>query len=124
MSKRILNIDDDPSISKIVKTVLAKEGYDVVTYSNPEEGLDAAIQGGFDLYILDVMMPGMDGYQICNKIKTNPSTAEVPVIFLTAKSEMVDMLHGYFQGAQMYLSKPFTSTTLLEKVKEIFGESE
>lgn len=124
MSKRILVVDDEPDIVEVVKTRLEMGGYEVITASNGPEGLKAAKEGKPDLLLLDVSMPGMDGFEVLTKLKADPDIASIPVIMLTAKSEF-----KYIEKAQElkvtdYIIKPFKSDELLRWVnKYIRGSS-
>ena len=112
----IMIIDDDKNILRLVKLNLEKEGYDVSTYSDGQEGLDAFKNQQFSLVLLDIMLPGMDGWQICREIR---KTSDVPIIMLTAKSEVFDKVLGLELGADDYIAKPFDSKELMARVKAV-----
>jgi two-component system response regulator VicR len=112
--KKILIIEDEKSISDIVKFNLAKEGFRVETAYDGQEGLDKALAGDFDLVLLDVMLPSMDGFEICRKLRQNSA---VPIIMLTAKEEEVDKVLGLELGADDYVTKPFGLRELIARVK-------
>lgn len=115
MKKRILAVDDDPTAVGAMRQILSQKGYEVVTARNADEAL-GLIDSGFDLFILDVAMPGMTGFELCRKIRANPATQDTPVIFLTAKGLLVDMAEGQEAGSDLYLVKPILATKLLNMV--------
>ncbi|MBQ3390752.1 MAG: response regulator transcription factor [Firmicutes bacterium] len=112
--KRILIIEDEVSISDIVKFNLVKEGYEVETAYDGEEGLKKALGADFDLILLDIMLPHVDGFQVCRKVR---ETSNVPIIMVTAKEEEVDKVLGLELGADDYLTKPFGMRELIARVK-------
>jgi two-component system response regulator VicR len=112
--KKILIIEDEKSISDIVKFNLKKEGFQTDTAYDGGEGLDKALAGDFDLILLDVMLPGIDGFEICRKIRERSS---VPIIMLTAKEEEVDKVLGLELGADDYITKPFGLRELIARIK-------
>ena len=112
--KRILIIEDEVSISDIVKFNLVKEGYEVETAYDGEEGLRKALGADFDLSLLDIMLPHVDGFQVCRKVR---ETSSVPIIMVTAKEEEVDKVLGLELGADDYLTKPFGMRELIARVK-------
>ncbi len=112
--KRILNNEAEVSISDIVKFNLVKEGYEVETAYDGEEGLRKALGADFDLILLDIMLPHVDGFQVCRKVR---ETSSVPIIMVTAKEEEVDKVLGLELGADDYLTKPFGMRELIARVK-------
>lgn len=127
--KRILVADDEPKIVKFLHEFLSREGFEVTSVSNGEEAVSAAAGGAFDLIILDIMMPVMDGYEACRRIRDK---ADVPIIMLSAKNEPIDRVMGLTVGSDDYLAKPFDTSELLLRVKAVLkrtagrptGESE
>ena len=115
--KQILVVDDDRNLRKIIATNLELAGYDVTAAANGEEALTALEQLQPDLVILDVMMPAMDGYEVARRIRAHPVNARVPIIMLTAKSEVEDKISGFDAGADDYITKPFGPQELLARVK-------
>lgn len=113
-NKKILIIEDEKSISDIVKFNLTKEGFETDTAFDGQEGLDKAIKGDFDLILLDVMLPTMDGFEICKRIREKSA---VPIIMLTAKEEEVDKVLGLELGADDYITKPFSLRELIARIK-------
>lgn len=112
--KQILVVDDERSISDILKINLEKEGYLVLTAADGEEGLKLALREEVDLVLLDVMLPKMDGFEVCKKIRQK---SEVPIVMLTARSEEIDKILGLELGADDYVTKPFSVRELLARVK-------
>ncbi|HWC14790.1 MAG TPA: response regulator [Actinomycetota bacterium] len=115
--KRILIADDDPVILRLLQVNLELEGYEVVTANNGQEAVDAAGVQKPDLVILDIMMPRLDGYQACEKLKADHTTKDIPVIFLSAKAQQGDIDRGKSYGVVDYLTKPFDPSELLEVVE-------
>jgi DNA-binding response OmpR family regulator len=114
--KKILAVDDDATALGALRQILVQKGYDVSTAPNGHDALKALAAGHFDLVILDVSMPGMTGYDVCRKIRQEPKTQDLPVIFLTAKGMLVDMTEGEDAGSDLYLIKPVLATKLLNMV--------
>ena len=119
---RILLTEDDPSFGSVLRDYLELHNFDVVLASNGSAGLQMSQKRDFDLCILDVMMPEMDGFSLAREIRKR--TPEVPFIFLTAKSLKADVLEGYKIGADDYITKPFDSDLLLYKIRAILKRSE
>jgi len=113
VGKRILVVDDDENILNLEKTILEQKGFSVTTAGGGNEALKVLSQEGFDLILLDVMMPEVDGFTVCRKIKDDPRLKEIPVIFLTAKGGGDALAEGFESGAVMYINKPFTANKLL-----------
>ncbi len=114
MSKKILIVEDEKSISDIIKFNLEKEGYETLTAYDGEEGLSMALGDKPDLVLLDVMLPKMDGFAVCKKIR---ETSLVPVIMVTAKEEEIDKVLGLELGADDYITKPFSMRELMARIK-------
>ncbi len=117
----ILIIDDDPDICEIVKVNLEGAGYDVAVANDGESGLSQAFEIHPDLVILDVLMPGLDGWQVLDRLSTDNRTVRMPVILLTCKGDDQDVLHGLSIGAVEYVTKPFYPEDLVASVKIILG---
>ena len=118
MNARILVVDDEEDICAILKFNLSKEGYEVVTANSAEESLTLDI-ASFNLLLLDVMMGGMSGFELTGKLKTDPKTAGVPVIFITARDTEDDAVEGLDLGADDYISKPFSIREVVSRVKAV-----
>jgi len=118
MSKKqkILAVDDHPVNRKILEGILEKD-YEILTAANGVDALKICMGEPIDLVLLDIMMPEMDGYEVCEKIKANLSTKHIPVIFLTAKTKTKDIVKGFDVGGVDYVTKPFKKVELLARVK-------
>ena len=121
-AKRILVCDDDPVILRLLEVNLELEGFEVLTGNNGQEGVEIALREIPDLVILDIMMPRMDGYEACKRIKDDATTRDVPVVFLSAKAQAADIEKGKSYGVIEYLTKPFDPTDLTDLVFQILGE--
>ena len=113
MPKRILVVDDDENILNLEKTILEQKGFDVTGAGVGAEALRLLAERQFDLVLLDVMMPEVDGFAVCRHIKDDPRLKDIPVIFLTAKGGGDALAEGFESGAVMYINKPFTANKLL-----------
>ena len=113
---KILVVDDEQDLLEILKFNLETEGYEVETAASAEEALTLDI-GSFNLMLLDVMMGGMSGFAMARKLKDNPATAAIPIIFLTARDTENDTLTGFSLGADDYISKPFSIREVLVRVR-------
>ena len=118
MNARILVVDDEEDICAILKFNLSKEGYEVVTANSAEEALTLDI-ASFNLLLLDVMMGGMSGFELTHRLKADPATADVPVIFITARDTEDDAVEGLDIGADDYISKPFSIREVVSRVKAV-----
>jgi len=113
----ILTVDDTPANIRLLTHYLEKQGYNVITAEDGFEGFKAAIQYQPDLILLDVMMPGTDGYEVCELLKAEESTKEIPVMFLTAKTAVEDKIKGFELGAVDYITKPFNLVEIATRVQ-------
>jgi DNA-binding response OmpR family regulator len=113
MAKKILVVDDDENILNLEKTILEQKGFHVTGAGGGAEALKLLAEGNYDLVLLDVMMPEVDGFTVCRKIKEDPRLKDIPVIFLTAKGGGEALAEGFESGAVMYINKPFTAHKLL-----------
>lgn len=116
-NKKIYIVDDDANIHDLIKKYLEKEGYIVETFSSAEEVLPRLEQFFPDMFIIDIMMPGIDGYELCKKIR---SLSQLPIIMVSAKDDEFDKILGLELGGDDYLSKPFSPRELVARVKTIF----
>jgi len=119
---RILAVDDEPHILKLVSFSLAAKGFDVLEASDGLSALEVAEAEQPDLILLDVMMPALDGYEACRRLKANPKTAHIPVVMLSAKSQKAEQAVGIEAGALDYICKPFTPSDLVSQVRGFLGE--
>lgn len=117
MFKRILVIEDDKDISYLIRSHLEELGCDVSIESKGDEGLALALSGGFDLLILDLTLPGLDGLDVCRRLRERPEY--IPILMLTARSSEVDRVLGLEIGADDYLTKPFSLRELVARVKAL-----
>lgn len=113
---RVLVVDDEPEITDIVQAFLAEAGYVVEVENSPSAAVVKAREFRPDVVLLDIMMPGVDGYDICQQIKSQPDLGHVPVIFLTGKDRADDMGRSFKVGGDMFIKKPFSCERLLEIV--------
>jgi len=123
MPKKILAVDDERHIVRLVEVNLQRAGYEVVTAYDGREALEKVKSENPDLVVLDVMMPYMDGFEVLKNLKADPSTADIPVIMLTAKAQDADVFRGWQSGVDCYLTKPFNPMELLTFVKRIFDST-
>jgi len=119
----ILLVDDEPNIVMSLEFLMRKNGYQVGIARNGTEALAALAETPYDLVLLDVMMPDVDGYQVCRQLRQRPDRAATKVIFLSAKSQPADVQKGYDAGADLYIPKPFSTRQLMQKVRELLGAS-
>ena len=122
--KLILVIDDEKDILKLLQYNLEREGHQVVCAKTGEEGLEAVRAKRPDLVVLDIMMPGIDGLEVCKILRANKDSKNIPILMLTAKSSEIDQIIGLELGASDYISKPFSVKVLLARVKNIFRNQE
>ena len=116
---KILVVDDEEDILELVRYNLAREGYRVVCAASGEQALNRAGSEPFDLIVLDLMLPGIDGLEVAKKLKSKPDTRHIPIIMLTAKGEEADIVTGLELGADDYVTKPFSPRILLARVKAV-----
>ena len=120
----ILLIEDDPDIVEVIRYNLEREGYRVLIANDGELGLKTAIQASPGLVLLDLMLPGIDGLEVCRQIRSREDTQELPVIMLTAKCEEPDVVVGLEIGADDYLSKPFNPRELVARIRAVLRRIE
>ncbi len=119
--KKILVVDDEEDIVTTIKMRLEASGYEVIAASDGNAAYEKAKAESPDLIILDLMLPGMDGYQVCRLLKFDDYYKGIPIIMLTAQSQKEDREWGQKVGADLYLTKPFEPKELVEKIKEFLG---
>lgn len=122
-SHRILAVDDEQDILDLLSYNLSKEGYNVSTASDGNEALKKIRAKNFDLVILDLMMPGLQGMEFCHILRNDPKTKTLPIIILTAKTEEVDRILGLEIGADDYITKPFSPRELIARIKAVLRRS-
>ncbi len=120
---RALLIDDDQRLSSLVSEYLSQHDFDVQVAPDGERGLAAIERGDLDVVLLDLMLPGIDGLEVCRRIRSRPDVAHLPVVMLTAKGDDVDKIVGLELGADDYLAKPFNPRELLARVRAVLRRS-
>jgi len=115
----ILIVEDTPSEMELMSHYLRESGYSVTGAITAKDGMAQAIERQPDIIITDVVMPGMSGFELCRSLKKNPATEKIPIIICTSKSQEIDRLWGMKQGADAYLTKPFTREQLIRAVKVV-----
>lgn len=118
---KILIVDDSPTEMHILRTALLKHGHSIVTATSGEEALEVARVERPDLILMDVVMPGMNGFQATRKLSLDPEMKSIPVIVVSNKSQETDRIWGIRQGAKDYLTKPVSEATLVESVRKVLG---
>jgi DNA-binding response OmpR family regulator len=121
MKKTVLVIDDDEKLNSLLKDYLKQYGYSVITAAHPDSGLKMIPEHTPDIIILDIMLPGMDGFEVCKEIR---KTSDIPIIMLTARGEVTDRIVGLEIGADDYLPKPFEPRELLARMQSILRRAE
>jgi DNA-binding response OmpR family regulator len=119
---RVLAVDDEPHILKLIAFSLRAHGFEVLEASDGLSAISVAEAEHPDLILLDVMMPALDGYEACRRIKANPATADIPIFMLTAKAQAAEQQTGLDAGAMDYICKPFTPKDLVATVEAFFAE--
>ena len=120
---KILVVDDEIYIVHILDFSLGMEGYEVITALDGEQAIEKAHAEKPDLIVLDIMMPKLDGYEVCKAIKSSPETRHIPVILLSAKGRNVDQKLGFDVGADDYITKPFSPRKLVDRINAILGQT-
>ncbi|MBO0358975.1 response regulator [Hymenobacter sp. BT186] len=115
----ILIVDDEPNIVMSLEFLMRKNGYAVSIARNGTEALEAVDRAPVDVVLLDIMMPDVDGYQVCRYIRARPDRANTRIVFLSAKTKEADIQKGYEAGADLYIPKPFSTRQLMTKVQEL-----
>ncbi len=120
--KKILLVDDSSTVIMMEQMILSKNNYDLVTARDGQEGVAKALSEKPDLILMDVMMPRMDGFEACRKIRAENATRSIPVIMVTTRSELSSVETGYASGCNDYVTKPINSLELLSKVKNYLSD--
>jgi len=118
---RILIVDDSPTEIHVLKTMLEKHGFETLSAESGEEGVVKAAEEKPDMVLMDIVMPGMNGFQATRKISTTEETKDIPIIIVTTKDQETDRVWGLRQGAKDYLTKPVDETLLIEKIAALLG---
>ncbi len=126
MTKKILIVEDDPAALRLTSYTLEAEGYEIITAVNGVEALRKAQQEAPDLVVLDIMLPGIDGFEVCHRLRSDPESpqARMPILMLTAKSQEADREMGQKVGGDLYVAKPATPEELTEAVKGLLAQRE
>ena len=124
MAKRILLVDDEKDLAESLAFRLRASGYEVILAGDGSEGLDKAKNEKPDLIILDLMLPKMDGYQVCALLKADPKYSKIPIILFSVRAQESDFKLGKEAGGDAYITKPFDSQALLAKIKELLQSQE
>ncbi len=119
MTKQILIVDDEPNVVVPIQFLLEQQGYNVLIAERGEDALDLIYQYKPDLVLLDIMLPGIDGYEVCEIVRLNRDYRDVKMIFLTAKGRQVDIAKGMALGADDYITKPYTNDELMTKLEAV-----
>jgi DNA-binding response OmpR family regulator len=122
MTRNVLIADDEPNIVMSLEFLMQRAGYQVRVASNGEDALRLAIELVPDLLLLDVMLPKMSGFEVCQKLRANSACQSMKVIMLTAKGRDTEVAKGLAMGADAYITKPFSTKDLLAQVKQILGD--
>jgi DNA-binding response OmpR family regulator len=115
----ILVVDDEPDLVELITYNLTHEGFKVSSASDGEEALAKIMKGEFDLAVLDLMLPGLQGTELCRIVRSNPKTSSLPIIMLTAKSDITDRIQGLQTGADDYMTKPFSPKELTARINAV-----
>ena len=121
MNPKLLLVEDEPSLAIVLADRLEREGYSVVSVDNGNTAITTALRGPFDVLVLDVMIPGRNGFEVCRELRSQGSN--VPILMLTARGEVRDRVAGLKTGADDYLTKPFDTTELLARIEALLRRS-
>lgn len=120
---KILIVDDEADIRELVRLNLAREGYEILECETGEQALSLARSKEPDLVVLDLMLPGIDGMEVCKRLKADPKTAPIPVVMLTAKGEEAEVVAGLEVGADDYVAKPFSGKVLAARIRRLLRKT-
>ena len=124
MPKKILIVDDEPSIIVPVQFLMEQNGYDVMVAFSGEEAMEIITDKKVDLILLDIMLPVIDGFEVCQRVRENPQWNKIKIILLTALGSDANVEKGLALGADAYITKPFSNVDIVEQVKELLENSE
>lgn len=122
MKRKILLVDDSSTILLMEKMILGKHGFDLVTACNGEEAVAKAAAESPDLILMDVVMPNMNGFEACRRIREHEVTGRIPIIMVTTRGEMTNLEEGYAAGCSDYVTKPINGHELMSKIRNCLGE--
>jgi len=123
MAKEILIVDDEPNVVVPIQFLMEQQGYKVMIAGRGENALDLIYQYKPDLVLLDIMLPGIDGYEVCEIVRLNPKYRKVKIIFLTAKGREAEIAKGLALGADAYITKPYSNAELVATAKELLEKT-
>ena len=123
MKKKILIVDDEPNIIVPLKFLMEQNNYDVQTAETGEKALDLISSWKPDLILLDIMLPGMDGYEVCQKIRQEKEFNQIKIVFLSAMARSIDIAKGMGLAADDYITKPFSTNYVVNKIKELLADN-
>lgn len=123
MSWSVLVVDDEPMARTLLRLMLVRAGFEVVEAEDGYDALDKLKEGEPDVMILDVMMPGIDGFHVCETVRATPNTSELPIIMLSAKTDLASVNKGLRLGANKYLTKPISPEELTRQVRDVLQNS-
>ena len=123
MSKRILIVDDEPNIVISLEFLMKREGYEVAVAADGEAALDAFAGRVPDVVVLDVMLPRMSGFDVCQRIRADPRWRDVKILMLTAKGRETEVAKGLRLGADLYVTKPFSTRDLVAEIQRLLGDA-
>ena len=124
MPKEILIVHNEPGVVVPIQFLMEQQGYNVMTANRGEDALDLIYQYKPDLVLLDIMLPGIDGYEVCEILRLNPDYRNVKIVFFTAKGREVEIAKGLALGADAYITKPYSNVELVAKVKELLEKTD
>ena len=122
MSKRILIVDDEPSIIVPLQFLMQQNGYETAVAFSGEEAMETITEKTPDLILLDIMLPIIDGFEVCQRVRENPKWNKIRIVLLTAMGGEANVAKGMALGADAYITKPFSNTEVIEKVKELLKQ--
>ena len=123
MAKEILIVDDEPSVVVALQFLMEQQGYDVLVAKRGEDALEMIYKYKPDLVILDIMLPGIDGFEVCEIVRLNPDYRDIKILFLTARRDEEEIAKGLALGADAYITKPFSNEKLVAAVHEVLENS-
>ncbi len=121
---RVLIVDDEPNIVLSLEFLLAREGYEIAVARSGEEALDLAAVSAPDLVVLDLMLPGIDGFEVCRRLRESAATRPTKIVLLTARGREAERLRGLDEGADVYMVKPFSTRELIATVARCLGKAD
>jgi DNA-binding response OmpR family regulator len=121
MRHKILIADDEPNIVLSLEYLMKREGYDVIVARDGQQALEAILRERPSLVLLDVMMPGKSGFDVCQEVRATPDVKDTPILMLTAKGRDTDVAKGLAMGATAYMAKPFSTKEIAAKVRDMLG---